>query len=311
MPSRPAGPTPRHRRTGLRQALQFGFFTPAELAEARANLRQRTGSGRRQGRHPAFRRKSPTAWSTASPMKRSTPRRAQDLALDRPALAAITPGDCLAALRLAFSPAGRNVMVEGNAAIPGRRRGRHRAAAYRFRRPGRNGRSAPATWPRANSATPISEPPGRIVSPPGYRRPRHHRSRVRQWGAGKPQADAVRGPPDPAPPPRRRRAPDRARNRPGLGLFSDLTFASGGLGRHSADDLQTLLAGRTVGFEFAARDDAFEMTAATNRDDLLLQLQLFAAYLTDPGYSSRIPPRRPQDDRPRFTSSSPTLSQGP
>ena len=44
---------------------------------------------------------------------------AQDLALDRPALAEITPEDCARALRVAFSLPGRYVMVAGNAAIPG------------------------------------------------------------------------------------------------------------------------------------------------------------------------------------------------
>ena len=63
-----------------------------------------------------------------------------------------------------------------------------------------------------------------------------------------------------------------------------MTFVSGGLGRHSADELQTLLAGRTLSIDFATRNDAFELAAATNRGDLLLQLQLLTAYLSDPGY---------------------------
>ena len=74
------------------------------------------------------------------------------------------------------------------------------------------------------------------------------------------------------------------RDEPGLAFFTDLTFAAGGLGKHSADDLQRILAGKTLGLDFSVKDDAFEFTATTNRDDLTLQLQLFAAYLTDPGY---------------------------
>lgn len=61
-------------------------------------------------------------------------------------------------------------------------------------------------------------------------------------------------------------------------------FAAGGLGQHSFDDLQTVLAGRSVGATLASGDDAFRIGAATTRRDLELQLQLMTAYLTDPGY---------------------------
>jgi zinc protease len=61
-------------------------------------------------------------------------------------------------------------------------------------------------------------------------------------------------------------------------------FAAGGLGKHSQDELQTLLAGRSVGAGFAATGDVFTATATTTPRDLELQLQLLAAYLVDPGY---------------------------
>ena len=61
-------------------------------------------------------------------------------------------------------------------------------------------------------------------------------------------------------------------------------FDDGGLGKHSADDLQSILAGRTVADEFATGDDSFDAQAITTPRDLELQLQLWAAYLTDPGY---------------------------
>jgi zinc protease len=59
---------------------------------------------------------------------------------------------------------------------------------------------------------------------------------------------------------------------------------TGGLGRHSVDDLQTILAGRTVSNGFGASDETFSSNATTTRADLELQLQLMAATLTDPGY---------------------------
>ncbi len=70
----------------------------------------------------------------------------------------------------------------------------------------------------------------------------------------------------------------------GLAFFATNTFMPGGLGKHSADDLPRILAGKTVGTNFSVGADAFMFSGTTNRADLLLQLQLICAYLTDPGY---------------------------
>lgn len=59
---------------------------------------------------------------------------------------------------------------------------------------------------------------------------------------------------------------------------------AGGLGKHSQDDLQTLLAGRFVGGDIAAAGDVFTAAATTTPHDLELQLQFLAAWVTDPGY---------------------------
>ena len=61
-------------------------------------------------------------------------------------------------------------------------------------------------------------------------------------------------------------------------------FAAGGLGKHSQDDLQTLLAGHAVSAGWAANPQTFNSAAATTPADLGLELQLLAAYVTDPGY---------------------------
>lgn len=63
-------------------------------------------------------------------------------------------------------------------------------------------------------------------------------------------------------------------------------FTAGGLGKHSQDELQSLLAGRTVGANVAATPETFVSTAQTTPRDLELQLQLMAAFVTDPGYRS-------------------------
>jgi zinc protease len=60
-------------------------------------------------------------------------------------------------------------------------------------------------------------------------------------------------------------------------------LAAGGLGKHSADELQSLLAGRTVSANLGSGEEAFSALAATTPQDLELQLQLLAALVTDPG----------------------------
>ncbi len=70
----------------------------------------------------------------------------------------------------------------------------------------------------------------------------------------------------------------------GLGSFMASAFAQGGLEAHSADDLQSILAGKTVTLGLQPGEDAFDSTVRTTPADLELQMQLWAAYLTAPGY---------------------------
>ncbi|MFM2301440.1 MAG: hypothetical protein RLZZ84_1176 [Pseudomonadota bacterium] len=67
-----------------------------------------------------------------------------------------------------------------------------------------------------------------------------------------------------------------------IGGSSILTL--GGLGKHSKDQLDTLLAGRTASAGVAATPETFVIQAATTPRDLEIELQLAAAQLTDPGY---------------------------
>ena len=74
------------------------------------------------------------------------------------------------------------------------------------------------------------------------------------------------------------------KDKPGLLMFTRMMFDAGGLGKHSVDDLQRVLAGRTVGAGLNINDDTFTLSGTTNRADLLLQCQLMAAALSDPGW---------------------------
>ncbi|MXP45401.1 M16 family metallopeptidase [Allopontixanthobacter sediminis] len=58
----------------------------------------------------------------------------------------------------------------------------------------------------------------------------------------------------------------------------------GGLGKHSQDELQSILAGRSVGWSLGTETDSFTASGTTTARDLALQLQLLTAGLTDPGY---------------------------
>ena len=59
------------------------------------------------------------------------------------------------------------------------------------------------------------------------------------------------------------------------------SFIAGGLGRFDVDALSRTLSGKSVGTGFGVSEDAFEFSGATTPNDLLLQLQIYAAYLTD------------------------------
>lgn len=62
------------------------------------------------------------------------------------------------------------------------------------------------------------------------------------------------------------------------------SLSSGGLGKHSRDELSTVLAGRSVGTGVGSNGDGFTFSAGTTPRDLKLQLQLITAMITDPGY---------------------------
>ncbi len=69
-----------------------------------------------------------------------------------------------------------------------------------------------------------------------------------------------------------------------LAFVAERTFAEGGLGAHSVDDIRRLTAGKQVGLRFGVGVDAFSLSGATTREDLLFELELLCAYLQAPGW---------------------------
>jgi zinc protease len=70
----------------------------------------------------------------------------------------------------------------------------------------------------------------------------------------------------------------------GLSTFMNTTFGAGGTVAHSGDELQSILAGRSVSFGVSAGIDAFQAGSVTTPQDLELQLQLLTASFTAPGF---------------------------
>lgn len=61
----------------------------------------------------------------------------------------------------------------------------------------------------------------------------------------------------------------------------------GGLGKHTYDELQSILAGKSVSFGISSSTETFRMAGSTTGRDLELQLELLAAGLTDPAYRTQ------------------------
>lgn len=69
-----------------------------------------------------------------------------------------------------------------------------------------------------------------------------------------------------------------------VGIGNSPTLTLGGLGKHSKDELDTILAGRSVSAAVTVTPETFMIQALTNPRDLGVELQLATAQLTDPGY---------------------------
>lgn len=263
----------------LRRALEFGF-EPAELKEVVASFRN---SLEQAAKTASTRRSEGLADEIAGDLLDgnvfTTP--ADDLALYGPVLDHVTVDDCLAALRTAWHEPHRLILVTGNAKIEG-----DDVATIR------------AAYEKAHAVAVTAPPKIADVKwgytdfgPPGQVTKREHiddldvtlvtfangvrlNLKKTDFEANRIRLNLRVGNGQLTEP----------KDKPGLAVYTGETFVAGGLGKHSADDLRRILAGHTVGASFSAGRDAFVSGGTTNREDLLLELQLMAARLTDPGY---------------------------
>lgn len=263
----------------LRRALEHGFQA-AELKEAVAGLLNGLEQAEKSA---ATRRSDALARALVRCLQENevftTP--AADRALFAPALAKITPEECHAALRNAWATTSRYVLVSGNAKIEGDAEAAI-VAAYEASRA--QPVAAPAAIADATFAYTNFGPAGTVAN----------RQEVADLGVTLVTfANGVRLNLKPTDfEANRIRFTLRVgngqltepRDQRGLSYFASNTFIAGGLGKHSSDELRRIVAGRTVGVGFNVVPDAFSLGGMTNKNDLLLELQLAAAHLTDPGY---------------------------
>jgi len=71
---------------------------------------------------------------------------------------------------------------------------------------------------------------------------------------------------------------------PAAGTILGAAFGGGGLEAHDRDELQRLLAGRSVGYGLGVGEDSFFFANATTPTDFELQMQVLAAFMTAPGW---------------------------
>jgi zinc protease len=265
----------------LRRALEHGFQKP-EMQEVIANFRN---SLEQAVKTASTRRSDGIADEIADTLLErdvwTTPQ--DDLALYGPALEKITVEDCLAALRSAWSANHRIVMVIGNAKI-GEASQATAAIQSAFEKSQAVAVAPPEAMSEAKWAYTNFGAAGKVAKRQhvadlditllefengvrlNLKKTDFEANRIRmtvRLGNGQ---------------------LTEPRDKPGLSSYLSWTYTEGGLGKHSVDELRRILAGKTVGAGFGAGADAFIINGSTNREDLLLQLQLVTARITDPGF---------------------------
>jgi zinc protease len=283
----------------LRRTLQYGF-RPDELREAAADFKNDLEQAAKSA---STRRSDDLAGEIADSLVErevfTSP--ADDLALLGPALARVTPAECLAALRDAWSAPGRYVFVSGNAKVGGDADAAVAAAYARSQAQavGPTDALANVAWGytdfgAAGAVTSRTHVDDLDFTEVTFANGVRLNLKKTDFEANQIHVSARLGTGELAEP---------AAAEPGLATFTSLTYTAGGLGKHSADDLQRILSGRTVGVQFGATLDAFMLSGDTNREDLALELEYLTASIKDPGYrpeALRVARKRIEDAYLRF-----------
>jgi zinc protease len=265
----------------LRRALAYGF-SPEEVREAVANFRNNLDQA---AKGASTRRSDELAGDLAESIvdREVFTSPADDLELYGAALSHVSAGDCVNALRDAWSDRGRYVFVSGNVKLP----------------PDTADATVAAVYGRADSVNvqPTAAQTALVwgysdFGPAGTVASRKHiddlditevtlsngvrlNLKKTDFEANLMHVSARLG---------TGQLTEPAAREPGLSTFATVTFSAGGLGKHSVDDLRRLLSGKTAGALFQSEADSFVFTGDTNKQDQALEFQLLTASIEDPGY---------------------------
>ncbi|HVS52551.1 MAG TPA: insulinase family protein [Opitutaceae bacterium] len=284
-----------------RRAFEFGF-TARELTEARARFATAyEESVRVAATRPSSWLAQQIAGSLLYGAAFPTPAELQrDLAPD---LAAATPADCLQAFRDVWSTRAPSVFVSANPAFSITR---EQIAATM-----NESRAAVVTAPAETVAPPFAYgdfgPPGRLVRENQIAdldlRLSEFANGVRlNFKATTFEADIVDI---------HVRVGDgklsQLKSRPGLDLLADAALVTGGLGRHTTQELTEILSSHAISVGFHVEADACVFSARAAKRDLPLACQVIAAFLTDASFR----PETMREVHARFNSMYASLAASP
>jgi zinc protease len=263
----------------LRRALEHGF-TADELKEA---VTDRQSGLRGAVRAAPTRRSAQLAEGIALSLLHRTVFTSPetDVEVLKPALDKVTVADCLAALRADWAGKGRNVLVTGNAKIEGDAPSAI-LAAYG------ESTAVAVTAPEARADVPWAYtnfgPPGKVahreyladldVTLVTFENGVRVNLKKTDFSANRVSVNLSVGV-------GRLTEPS---TQPGLGIYAARTQLGGGLGKHSADELRRVLAGRNSPTTFTVGGDILTWSSSATRGGIGVKCQVLAAYLTDPGY---------------------------
>ena len=262
----------------LRRALSHGF-QPAELREVTANMANDLEEEVKQA--PTRRSSALCAElidSIAHDNVFDLPSTRRDIL--EPALASVTPADCLAALREAWKAPGRLIFVSGNLELASPET--DLVAAYKESEA--VAVAAPAQIEEGKWGYTDFGPAGAVASrrtatdlgieQVEFKNGVHLNLKNTAFETATIHLGARLG----------GGLLTQPADKPGLNLYTSIASSQMGLGKHSADDLRRLLAGRSISGGLGVANDAFTLSGRTTPQDLELELQYLAAWASDPGY---------------------------
>jgi zinc protease len=265
--------------TELRRALAFGF-RPDELKEAVADFRNNVEQAVKSA---STRRSDVLARDIAESLvdRNVFTSPADDLALYGPALDKVTAAQCVDALKTSWASPGRYVFVAGNAKVAGDANAVVSGAYARAETVDVTATDAQAAvawgygdFGAAGAIATRSHVDDLDITQVTFANGVRLNLKRTDFEADTIHVASRLGTGQLTEPPSER----------GLNSFGKLTLSAGGLGKHSVDELERILAGKTVGLSFSSTSDAFLLGGQTNRQDLALELQLLTASIEDPGY---------------------------